>query len=237
MPWRSDQAWSSRRWSAPRFVHSLSRRLHCLLHRHSRLAIPFALNAPRICRRRRRLASVNQPRRRGRGISRRRCHTGYDDRSRFVHTGQATEHLAGEQNVLNSQIKSCAERSSGSEREAVTPAVRVHSPLKRRDVCLSARRTSPCSGRRRRDHEAPRLKRNVSPLDGDLRMKRLVVAVLMASGVWNPTVAQSLSANWAELTATTSSGPWAQQATPVPCHSESSKSTDRLGRSEPISST
>ncbi len=32
-------------------------------------------------------------------------------------------------------------------------------------------------------------------------MKRLVVAVLMASGVWNPTAAQSLSANWAELTA------------------------------------
>ena len=32
-------------------------------------------------------------------------------------------------------------------------------------------------------------------------MKRLVVAILMATAVWNPAVAQSLSANWAELTA------------------------------------
>jgi hypothetical protein len=35
--WRSDQAWSSRRWSALAFCPlSLSRRLHCLLNRRSR---------------------------------------------------------------------------------------------------------------------------------------------------------------------------------------------------------
>ena len=45
LPWRSDQAWSSRRRLAPRFVHCRSRAdFDCLLHRPSRSATPhFAL--------------------------------------------------------------------------------------------------------------------------------------------------------------------------------------------------
>ena len=48
VPWRSDQVWSSRRWPSLVFCPlTLSRRLHCLLHRRSRPLPPRASSSER----------------------------------------------------------------------------------------------------------------------------------------------------------------------------------------------